>query len=173
MKNNPIFPALFFGTFLGLALPFLLFFAQTLFKQEMVSTRIVKNMIQELEYNQVILEKFNNRYDQILRSILNENKKTFLGIAYTDIRFHFLREFSEKGNPFDIINADEFQGLLTMTSNYNPGWENIIRERLHQWNHSNLPANDILEFIEKEKGNLIKNKKLINQIVPKLQAVIN
>ena len=146
-----------------------LFVLQETMREKVKKNDLSKNLLYELQYNKKILEKFDKRFDTILRYLMAEEQNIFLEIIYTDIKFYFLTKYYDSGYLITNINSEEFQEVLSMTGRYNAKWEIIIRDYLKKWRESEIEKQKILRVLEFEKRSVEKSKKIIEILIKKLE----
>lgn len=168
MKHTRQLVLSFSATFLGFIFALALFVIQEDLKESRENKILLRNVIYELQYNLLVLDGFDQKFEKTIRKIMNDEKNVILGLSYLDIQFFFLNKIYKKGDLIHYLTMDDLTEAHRVTAIYSQAWGDIIYEYLEKWNADEETKKNILIVMEYEKTTTMKSKKLFKKLIIKL-----
>jgi hypothetical protein len=158
----------FMGTFFGLISAIIVFLITNAIKDHSSNKTLKRHLKREFEYNVSLLQDWMDEIDAILRQIAANDQAVFRYLRYTFFQKYFIAEAFRRGIMYNALGNDDMFNLNTILLHFDFGIEQYINSLIQSWQTGKVTQKDALSKFEFEKKEIQKYKKLLQEIVQKL-----
>jgi len=157
--------ATFVGSLAGFIFAILLFYLTEHIKSRRQKSKSIAGLKKEFAYNFLLIDKWIDETEQILRKVASGDHDIFILYRLTDYQRLFTQLCFQQGILYDALDSKAIAELNSILIHFDMGTTQWLNGFINQWHENKLPSVEANRVFEFERGELKKYKEQLGNML--------
>jgi hypothetical protein len=165
----PTLLSTFFGAFLAFIFSIILFYITTKFGASNQKSKLERNLLNELEYNEHYLKRVLGDLQKYIEKITVDDKQLYCVFNFSQYQRLFISQYFQQGLLYEKLSPDDINQIELILSHFTQNGESWLYGHVERWKKGELPQKEALSVFSYERDQLNLYLKFITAIKNKIQ----